>query len=379
MKILMLTTNASLMDGINRHILTVAPELNRREGCEVAVCTVFPHAELNAELERKGVSTYSLNAANGHDLKIFSRFRKVMRAYKPDIVHSHVMALFERIVLALGFRGVKYVNTVHGIVLKDSVSAAHARIEHFLNNVFRIKWDAQCVVSDGVRQSVFAGKENGDVYTVYNPLAFGEVAPKQYKLHALLGVDKDTPLVGTACRVSPPKNSVCFTRVMCKVLQANVSAHAVVMGEGDEKPACEKIVAESGIAARFHFLGYRKDAPQLVRDFDCFVMTSITEGLPTALLEAMANKTPFAMLEGDGGLKDITAINRSEGPLGIVVPKGEEYGMAQEICGLLADKGKQEAFAEKAYAVGKKHFDVESVCDKLHNIYKKVCGQECSI
>ena len=379
MKILMLTTNASLMDGINRHILTIAPELNRRADCEVAVCTVFPHAELNAELERKGVSTYSLNAANGHDLRIFPRFLRVMRAYRPDVVHSHVMALFERIVLALGFRGLKYINTVHGIVLKDSQAPLHSSVEHFLNAVFRIKWDAQCVVSDGVRQSVFAGRENGNVYTVYNPLSFGVVAPKQYKLHALLGVGKETPLVGTACRVSPPKNSVCFTRVMCKVLKANAEAHAVVMGEGDEKPACENIVSASGVAARFHFLGYRQDAPQLVRDLNCFVMTSVTEGLPTALLEAMANKAPFAMMEGDGGLKDIAAINRTEGPVGIVVPKGEEGAMAQEICALLADNGKQETFSDKAYTVGKKHFDVESVCGKLHNIYKKVCGQECSI
>lgn len=371
----MLTTNSSLMDGINRHILTIAPNLNKREQCEVAVCTVFPRAELNEELERRGVRTYSLDAANGHDFKIFSRFCKVMREFRPDIIHSHVMALFEKMVLAVGYRGLKYIGTVHGISLKDKRILPYARIESCLNQVFRIKWSAFCVVSDGVRQYLFGDKDNGNIYTVYNPLAFGEIIPKQYKLHGLLGVEKDTPIIGTACRVSPPKNSLCFTRVMCKVLQANSAAHAVVMGEGDEKAECEKIVAREGLESRFHWLGYRQDAPELTRDLDCFVMTSITEGLPTALLEAMASKTPFAMMEGMGGLRDIATINRKEGPIGIVVPKGEEERMAREICGLLADKNARETMAERAYAVGKKHFDVENVCGKIYDIYKKVCVQ----
>ena len=375
MKILMLTTNASLMDGINRHILTVAPNLNKRKQCEVAVCTVFSRAELNEELECRGVKTYSLDAANGHDLKIFIRFSKVMRAYKPDIIHSHVMALFERIVLAVGFRGLRYINTVHGISLKDTRRLPYIRIETCLYKLFPIRWSASCVVSDGVRQYLFSDKDQGNIYTVYNPLTFGVVAPKQYKLHKLLGIGKDTPLIGTACRVSPPKNSVLFTRVMCKVLQANSAAHAVVMGEGDEMEGCKKVVAEAEMESRFHWLGYRRDAPMLTKDLNCFVMTSITEGLPTALLEAMASKTPFAMMEGMGGLKDIATINSKEGPIGIVVPKGEVDKMAREICALLADKDRQEAIAEKAYTVGKKHFDVENVCVKIYNIYKKVCAQ----
>ena len=78
MKILMLTTNSSLMDGINRHILAIASHVNRLDGCEVAVCTVFPRAELADALEAEGVTTYSLNASNGHDIHVLWRFYKVM-------------------------------------------------------------------------------------------------------------------------------------------------------------------------------------------------------------------------------------------------------------------------------------------------------------
>ena len=65
MRILMLTTNASLQDGINRHILSVAPALNARGGVEVAVCTVMPRGEFSVALERAGVPKDMLKACPG--------------------------------------------------------------------------------------------------------------------------------------------------------------------------------------------------------------------------------------------------------------------------------------------------------------------------
>ena len=74
----MLTTNSSLMDGINRHILAIAPVLNNYSGCEVAVCTIFPREELSDSLEKLGVKVYSLNANSGHDMSVFLSFVKIM-------------------------------------------------------------------------------------------------------------------------------------------------------------------------------------------------------------------------------------------------------------------------------------------------------------
>lgn len=68
---------------------------------EVAVCIVNPKGELNAALEKQGVKTYSLNAANGHDWHILRSYYQVIKTYKPDIVHTHVMAIMERIISSL--------------------------------------------------------------------------------------------------------------------------------------------------------------------------------------------------------------------------------------------------------------------------------------
>ena len=370
MKILMLTTNSSLMDGINRHILTVAPVISKYEGCEVAVCTVFPKGALVEELERGGVRTFSLNASSGHDISIFRAFNKIMRDYNPDIIHSHVIALYEKILLSTLYRSKKYVKTVHGISDKVLHETFRMKLERILDRIFPIHYNAICYVSNGVRQHLSREDRDG-IYTVYNPLNFSSVTDKKHILHKWIEVPETTPIIGTSCRFAQVKNPILFTSVMCRVLQAKEEVHAVVIGDGEPglKQAMEKIIREANVSKRFHFLGYRQDAPELVRDLNCFVLTSTSEGLPTSILEAMASKTPFAMMEGNGGLKDIAILNREEGPIGVVAPFGDVKSMSKGICNLIDNPDYAQVLANNAYNVGSRYFDVEITCAQLHDIY----------
>ena len=375
MKILMLTTNSSLMDGINRHILAISSEINNLQNYEVAVCTVFPNAELHEALNLLGVKNYSLNSNSGHDIGIFYRFMKVMNDFKPDIIHAHVMAIYERIVLSVFFRDIKYVLTIHGLLDVVEHKTIRMRIENMITNLFPVRFSATCTVSNGVRQQLF-GNTDERVYTVYNPIFFPEEIKKTHSLHKLLNVSYDTPLIGTACRLAPVKNPYAFTEIMCKVLRAGDNVHAVVMGDGDSSlsNSLHDIVNKYGVQDRFHWLGYRQDAPELIKDLNCFVLTSFSEGMPTSLLEAMASKVPFAMFEGKGGLIDIADLNK-EKKIGIIVQDGNLDKISEEICKLLDDLNIQDALTNNAYNIGKKYFNIKSVCSTLCQIYNTVCGQ----
>lgn len=375
MKILMLTTNSSLMDGINRHILAIATELNMRKDTEVAVCTVMPSGELNEALSVNGVKTFALGYANGHKFGIIAAFVRVLRNFKPNIIHLHVMALMERIVAATMFRSIHYVVTIHGIADKKNYVTMHERIEAILNKIFSLPLSARCYISDGVRQALQDKLPSVAINEVcYNPITFTEVPPKRYALHKIIGIPSATQIIGTACRISYPKNPQAFTATMCRVLQSATQAHAVVMGDGsdDFKAECRQIVNEARVGDRFHWLGYRSDAPQLARDLDCFVMTSRWEGLPTSLLESMAMKTPIAMMEGEGGLKDLAALNRTEGPIAVVAPQGDTDQLANNIIDLLNNPAEAAAQAERAFQVGQRHFDIKSVVDQLINLYTRM-------
>lgn len=375
MKILMLTTNSSLMDGINRHILTVSTELNRRNGIDVAVCTVMPAGELHDALKHNCVKSFALGFANGHKLGIIPAFARIMRSFKPDVVHYHVLAMMERIVAATMFRGTRYVATIHGIADKKDYTTMHEHIEHALNQIFTIPLSARCYISSGVRTALQDRFPNDAISEVcYNPIPFGYVPPKEYALHRIINVPHNTQIIGTACRISFQKNPQAFTAAMCQVLQAAPQVHAVVIGDGsdDIKTECHEIVAKTGVGDRFHWLGYRSDAPSLTRDLDCFVMTSRWEGLPTALLESMAVRTPIVMMEGEGGLQDLAELNRLEGPIAVVTPQGDTGQIASGITHLLNDPAWAAELADRAYQVGQRHFDVASVVNQLINLYTRI-------
>lgn len=364
------------MDGIDRHIAAISPALNAIDGCEVAVCTVYPDGDVSAVLKAHGVKVYSLNAKTGHDWCVLTGFFRVMRDFKPDIVHCHVMAIFERVIAATFFRKTKYMGTVHGFGNASRRFSIRGCLGSIINKLFTIKSSATCFISDGVRRK-FPQQKGERSYTVYNPMPFDKVNRQKGRLHTMLGLPETTPLIGTACRiVDPHKNTRGFTRVMCRVLQNNAQAHAVVMGEGEESLVNELrgIVESAGVDSRFHWLGYQKDASELIGDLSCFVLTSRWEGLPTSLLEAIAAKIPFAMMEGEGGLEDIVSFNRTEGPIGVIAPVDAEDEMAVGILKILSDHEYALQVATRAYEVGKRHFDIANVAQQLYTIYRTVCG-----
>ena len=370
MKILMLTCNASLLDGINRHILTIAPALQRL-GVEVAVCTTHPAGEINAQLEERGVQTFSLHAPHGHALPILWRFYRVMRTYAPDLVHVHVCSFFVRVVLWCCFRSIPCVATIHGIGDNACRSEVPPSRKSWLSVFMTLPLAYTIYISDGVRR-FFGGGDNTCVG--YNPLPFIDESELVVSCNETMKVPKGVAIVGTACRFSDQKNPLAFVRVMCEIVQRHPTAHAVLLGDGASEMR-EAMILEVKIrncSRRVHFLGYRQDAPDLIRSFSCFVMTSHWEGLPTALLEAMAAKTPIAFMEGEGGLIDLAELNRTEGPIGVVAPKGDEAALADGILRLLDHPEEARAMAERAFEVGMRHFSVESVVAKLMSVYREV-------
>ena len=371
MRILMVTGNGRLLDGINRHVLMVAGGLQAR-GIEVAVCTVAAHGELAEALEAKGIKVFALGCETGHDWRLIGRFWKVMREFRPDVVHGHMSAFFASVVIKFVFPRTPVVETVHTI-------RGPAQRVHPLGRTAKWWWLRQILPRK--RRSIFVSQgllehagspANGVV--IYNPMDFEVPVRLGENLRSVLGVPAGTPVIGTACRIAEQKDPLAFTRVMCAVLRERADVHAVVMGAGLQnlEEEMQAIIAASGVGERFHLLGYRADAPYLSGELDCFVMTSVWEGLPTALLEAVRAHVPIAFMEGKGGLVDLARLNATEGPLAVVVPQGDEAGLAQGILKLLAQPEEAKSRAERAYTAARKRYSIELAAEALEALYRRV-------
>lgn len=367
----MLTGEVSLHDGINRHILTISAELVR-QGMDVAVCTVRSEGDgdLPQELRKAGVTVYSLGGRNGHDLRIVPRFIKVMRLFRPDVIHGHVTAFLERVVLCFGFDHVARVATVHGTgYFPDGRLRFRWLTNRLVSLVFPMRYAMVCYVSDGVRD--VCGNQFGGVCarTIYNPIKC-DVECGERRLRKELGLKENVKIVGTACRIADVKNPLAFTRVMRKALEAFPAAHAVVIGDGDKNLYAAMYEVARG-CEQIHFMGYRNDARALLAECDVCVITSHTEGMPTVLLEAMASGVPVAFWRGGGGLVDLERINSIDGPIGVVANQGDEDNLASGISDILS--GRMSISKGRLREITEKYFSVENVARELVEVYESVC------
>ena len=370
MRVLMLTTNNTLIDGINRHIVSISKGL-KALGVEVAVCIAMADGDLAEVLEGAGIRVYALDCENGHDARMLWRFWKVMRSFKPDIVHVHVLALVERIVLSYFFRRVPKVFTTHGISDPVPVETFRQKLENFILRMTPLRNVHNIYISEGVRRH-YGG--NGSV--VYNPIEV-KGRYKGHKLHDELGVSADIPIIGTACRFAdPPKKPLVFVEIMCQVLKQVPSAHAVLIGDGETemKQKMRNLISSYKMEPRIHWLGYRKEAPKLTGELSMFIMTSRWEGMPTALLEAMSQSTPIAFLKGEGGLVDLAEMDEKYGGIAVVAESPSE--LASGIVKCLDDKETCGRMAERALDVVKKHFSLEVNALKLLDAYNNIVGEK---
>jgi len=378
MRVLFLTTNNGLMDGINRHILAVARGLAKRNDLEIGVCTVFPKGELHEQLEPCGVRVYALNGRHGHGCALCWRFLKVLRDFKPDLVHVHVLAFMERLVLSIFYARLPIVTTIHGLNgIQAGIAKAGIRdkVMELLARTFKLNQRARICISKGVYDKL--GISRLPTYVVSNPVDFsGEYRELSTSdLRAELGIATDSIVIGTACRIAEVKSPIAFTHVLAEVLRKFKYVHAVVCGDGPLRIDCEAVVREKypETVTRFHFLGYRSDAAWITAQLNCFVMTSYTEGMPTALLEAVSFHVPVAFMRGEGGLVDLAELHEESGPIGIVVDQGDVEAMARRICELIKMPSIGMEYASRAYEVCSRRFSIDAVVSKISEVYERAC------
>ncbi len=371
MKVLMVTGNGRLLDGINRHVLMVAGGLQAR-GVEVAVCTVAAHGELADALEAKGIKVFALGCSSGHDWRLIGRFWRVMRTFRPDVVHGHMSAVGMGAILRLLYPRTPVVQTIHMLTCGTWKPSFWRQPGWWWRVRLMPRVRRYVFVSQGLLEACGQGFRPAEV--IYNPMSFDLPPQGETPLRTLIGVPEGTPVIGTACRIVPEKCPEAFVRVMCQVLRERPDVHAVVMGAGraNLEVAMRSIATATPAGERLHFLGYRKDAPSLVGELNCFVMTSRTEGLPTSLLEAARAKVPIAFMEGKGGQVDLARLNEAEGPLAVVVPQGDETGLTQGILQLLTQPEEAKARAERAYEAARKRYSIELAAEALEALYRRV-------
>ncbi|MEZ4581978.1 MAG: glycosyltransferase family 4 protein, partial [Caldilineaceae bacterium] len=161
---------------------------------------------------------------------------------------------------------------------------------------------------------------------------FGHPQVARAETRRVWGIPVDAPVVGTVTRLSPQQAPLDFVAAAAQVHVQRPDVWFMLVGDGPLRADVDARARELGIADRLVLTGLRRDVPELMAAFDIFALSSLWEGLPRVLPQAMATGLPIVTTGADGSAEAV-----EDGVNGLVVPAGDPQALASALLRLLAD------------------------------------------
>jgi glycosyltransferase involved in cell wall biosynthesis len=332
---------------------------------EYGVAYLLPWKDaLVGELKETGLPVHCLDGAKGP--MWIGRLREFVHKHRIDLVHSHspYAAVGARVGLG-GRSGPRLVYTEHGVWDFYRPAIYWGNLLTFPRN------DHVFAVSDYARTSI----------RYPNPLRFLRMPPIETLYHGLdpsvvrrwgssegvrqeLGIGENVPIVGTVANFRPQKRHGLLLRAAAIVRRASPDVRFVLVGGGPLETKARREAKDLGLDGTVVFAGRRDDAPRVAAAFDVFVLPSGWEGLPIALLEAMALGRPVVVTRVAGS-SEVVQHERN----GLVVPPDDPPALAQGILSLLGDRHLRDRLGREARSRAA-DFDIRSAVRREEEVYE---------
>jgi glycosyltransferase involved in cell wall biosynthesis len=353
--------------GAERLVLTAATRLPTDQ-FETAVCCFAARGRFADDAERHGVTVWCLGTFPSlrHPVALYRLYR-LIRDYAPDVVHTHLQApnLYGRLVaLAAGVPVV--------IASEHNVYTAKARryvaVERWL-----ARRTALVAVSEHVRTFLAAQLRirPSTIHVVENGIAPGEASPERVTaLRRRLTLASGRCVFATVASLTPKKGHTYLLDALALLRQRRLECDLVLAGEGPERFALEQRAAAHGLADRVHFLGVYDDIADVLALADVFVLPSLVEGLPLALLEAMAAGKAI-VATSVGGVPDAIV----SGADGVLVEARSPSALADALQALAADDALRERLGRRARQTVAERFTEQRHLDGLASLYRSLVAR----
>lgn len=295
------------------------------------VCLDRPGA-LAPEVEATGARVVCLGKKPGLRPGAAVQLARVFAGDAPDVVHTHQIGALLYAGPAAAVAGVRaVVHTEHG----NHLACGGRRARLLWSTAARWADRFACVSTDiATSAATRGGVPRRKLLVVPNgvdaepDVTAGEVAA----LRREFGWPEGTPVVGTVGRLAEVKRQDVLIRAFVELRRHHPAARLLVVGDGPDRPALEALAREIGLSDAVAFAGQRSRPEPLFRLFSVFALTSRSEGMPVALLEAWAAGVP-AVCTAVGGLPELIA----DGRTGFLVPPDDPSAVAAALDRVLTD------------------------------------------
>jgi glycosyltransferase involved in cell wall biosynthesis len=340
-----------------------------------------PEGSLIEEVQARGVPldiypNLRREIAPWRDLLALVQLTRRMHRKHYTIVHTHSSKAGVLGRLAAKLAGVPtIVHTVHGWSFHEHMSPLRRRLFVALEKLAASFTDAMIVVAEpDIEKGLHEGIGHRDQYRmIRSSISLERFDPATVDGTAVrreLDLSLEAPVLGNVGRFSAQKNPLDWVRVASRVARAIPDCRFLLVGDGPLRAEVEALIAEEGLAERFVLTGLRRDVPRMLAAMDVFLLTSLWEGLPRVIPQAMSMRVPVVANRADG---TVEAISHDE--TGFLAEPGDLEALAQYSLTLLRDAERRRAMGARGRKFATHEFDVQEMVARIDRLYQALLAK----
>lgn len=362
--------DANRVGGPEKTILDTALEIDSAKFRFTIASFVQKNHSSNELLEQSrklGISTCALVAKENNYISEILNLSTIFRKYSINILHAHDYRSRFIGYWAARMTRIPAVTTLHGWIQNAPKEAFYAAFDRLVLRYYKriivVSQDLECKL-------ISYGFPREKIFLLHNAID-GKIPHTRVRssIHEILGLDRDTKLVGSIGRLSQEKGLEDLIRATPRILSQHPKTKILIIGEGPERNKLECMVSNKGMREDILFLGFVSNMDELYQDIDLVVLSSYTEGLPKVLLEALRHGKPV-VATNVGGVPEIIL----PGQTGVLVAPHSPEALARAICDLLHDPVKARYLGERGMELIRKCFSLKTRTRKLEDLYQSVIG-----
>jgi glycosyltransferase involved in cell wall biosynthesis len=342
-----------------------------REHFNVIFIYVSGHGVDRNFIEEAGYQVFYLSRIKR--LKIFRfsilrRLVKILKEHNVDILHCHAhKATVYGAISAMLAKTPVVIAHVHGLGRSRNFKR---KLMNFLlfRKINRIIPVAESVKKDVLKNNWFLSENK--FFVLENSVdyeRFAKVSISKGDAKRLLGIPPDAFVFGTVGRLAPTKGLSYLIEAFCEIKVRIPAAHLVLLGDGRCKVELEEQAAGTSCTDSIHFPGHRDNIPELLRAMDVFVLSSVAEGMPRAILEAMAGRVP-CVATAVGGIPEMV----NGGDTAFLVPPANADALAEAMLKVAnMPRDRLEKLTESAQNRVGQVYSHDVVREKLKDLYEE--------
>lgn len=359
-----------LENGLVNLINNLPPEKYRH-----AIICLTESSNFKNRIRRDDVNIFELHKHDGKDFGLYYRLWKLLRKLRPTIVHTRNLSSLESGVIAAFARVPIRIHGEHGRDIYDL--HGQSKKYRYLRRLCSPFIHKFIVMSQDLEQ--WLGKVVGipanKIVQIYNGVDNSRFSPRNGTLHDIekfppAFIESDSFIIGTVGRLEPVKDQMTLVKAFVLLLKNYPeyidNCRLVILGDGPSRAEIEKYLLDEDplTRKRVWLAGTRDDVPEVLKQFDVFVLPSLGEGISNTILEAMACGLPV-LATRVGGNEELVQDNLT----GKLIQAADPVAMKSELKNYLQNRDRARKQGECGRKRVEEHFTIKEMTQRYQDVY----------